>query len=343
MPADSVRIIPLGGLGEVGKNMTVFEYRGRMVLLDAGLTFPHDDMLGIDIVLPDFSYVAERVGQLDAIVLTHAHEDHIGALPYLLREIGTDAEVWGTRFTLGLVKSKLDEHGLTPHVDLMEIKPEGGKVKVGPFMMEFMRVTHSVPDAVSVAFHTDFGPIIHTGDFKLDPTPIDNRPHRSGAARSARRCGRCAADVRLHQCRGAGIDGVRAHRGCLATRDHPLRAGPRDRHGVLIPRPPAAAGGRCRGRERPRGGDRRALDEPQLQHRAEPGLRRGARRRDHQAASPRRVHAPSDRGHLHRQPGRADVGPHAHRRRHPPGAADPLDRHGRDLGQGDPRQRGQGQ
>ncbi len=176
MAADPVRIIPLGGLGEVGKNMTVFEYRGRMVLLDTGLTFPRDDMLGIDIVLPDFSYVADRVDTLDAIVLTHAHEDHIGALPYLLREIGTSADVWGTRLTLGLVKSKLDEHGLTPHVDLVEIKPEGGKVQVGPFMMEFMRVTHSVPDAVAVAFHTDFGPIVHTGDFKLDPTPIDNRP-----------------------------------------------------------------------------------------------------------------------------------------------------------------------
>jgi ribonuclease J len=156
--------------------MTVFEYRGRMVLLDTGLTFPRDDMLGIDIVLPDFTYVAENVDKLDAIVLTHAHEDHIGALPYLLREVGTSAEVWGTRLTLGLVKSKLDEHGLTPHVDLVEIKPEGGQVQVGPFTMEFMRVTHSVPDAVAVAFHTEFGPIIHTGDFKLDPTPIDNRP-----------------------------------------------------------------------------------------------------------------------------------------------------------------------
>ena len=180
MAPDPVRIIPLGGLGEVGKNMTVFEYRDRMVLLDTGLTFPRDDMLGIDIVLPDFSYVAERVDRLDAIVLTHGHEDHIGALPYLLREIGTAAEVWGTRLTLGLVKSKLDEHGLSPHVDLVEIKPEGGTVQVGPFTMEFMRVTHSVPDAVAVAFHTEFGAIVHTGDFKLDPTPIDDRPTELG-------------------------------------------------------------------------------------------------------------------------------------------------------------------
>ena len=107
-----MRIIPLGGLGEVGKNMTVFERDGRLLLLDAGLSFPHSEMFGIDLVLPDFSYVADRADRLEAIVLTHGHEDHIGALPYLLREVGTDAEVWGTRLTLGLVKSKLDEHGL---------------------------------------------------------------------------------------------------------------------------------------------------------------------------------------------------------------------------------------
>ena len=187
MAADPVRIIPLGGLGEVGKNMTVFEYRDRMVLLDTGLTFPRDDMLGIDIVLPDFSYVAERVDRLDAIVLTHGHEDHIGALPYLLREIGTAADVWGTRLTLG--------HG---QVEARRARPvaarEPGRdqargrarCRSGPFAMEFMRVTHSVPDAVAVAFHTEFGPIVHTGDFKLDPTPIDDRPHRPRPAERAR-------------------------------------------------------------------------------------------------------------------------------------------------------------
>ncbi len=176
MGDQAVRIIPLGGLGEVGKNMTVFELGERRVLIDAGLTFPRDDMLGIDIVLPDFTYLAERAETLEAIVLTHGHEDHIGALPYLLREIGTSAEVWGTRLTLGLVKSKLDEHGLTPHVDLVEINPERGRVELGPFTAEFVRVTHSVPDAVAVALHTPFGTIVHTGDYKLDATPIDGRP-----------------------------------------------------------------------------------------------------------------------------------------------------------------------
>jgi ribonuclease J len=175
MTASAVRIIPLGGLGEVGKNMTVFERDGRMILIDVGLTFPRDEMLGIDIVLPDFGYVSDRVGTLDAIVLTHGHEDHVGALPYLLREIGTTAPVWGTRLTLGFVKSKLDEHGLLPQTELVEIVPERGRVRLGPFDAEFVRVTHSVPDAVAVVLHTDHGAIVHTGDFKLDPTPIDDR------------------------------------------------------------------------------------------------------------------------------------------------------------------------
>jgi ribonuclease J len=173
--AEPVRIVPLGGLGEVGKNMTVFEQGGRMLLLDAGLSFPHNEMYGIDLVLPDFRYVVDRADDLEAIILTHGHEDHIGALPYLLREAGTGAQVWGTRLTLGMVKSKLDEHGLLAHTELMEIDPEGGRVQVGPFEAEFARVTHSVPDAVAVVLHTDFGPIVHTGDFKLDESPVDGR------------------------------------------------------------------------------------------------------------------------------------------------------------------------
>jgi ribonuclease J len=172
---EAVRIIPLGGLGEVGKNMTAFEHGGRMILVDAGLSFPRSELLGIDLVLPDFSYIAEHADILDAVILTHGHEDHIGALPYLLREIGTQAEVWGTRLTLGLVKSKLDEHGLLVHTELVEIDPEGGRVRVGPFDAEFVRVTHSVPDAVAVVLHTEHGAIVHTGDFKLDDTPIDGR------------------------------------------------------------------------------------------------------------------------------------------------------------------------
>jgi ribonuclease J len=170
-----VRIIPLGGLGEVGKNMTVFEHEQRLVMIDAGLTFPKSEMHGIDLVLPDFKYVADRAGQLEAVILTHGHEDHVGALPYLLKEVGTHPRVLGTRLTLGLIKSKLDEHGLGNDVELVEVSPEGGRVEVGPFQAEFVRMTHSIPDAVAVVLHTEHGAIVHSGDFKLDMTPIDGR------------------------------------------------------------------------------------------------------------------------------------------------------------------------
>jgi len=174
--AAAVRIIPLGGLGEVGKNMTVFEQDGDLVLIDVGLTFPRAEMHGIDLVLPDFAYVADRAESLRAVILTHGHEDHVGALPYLLKELGTFPPVMGTRLTLGLIKSKLDEHGLGNDVQLVEVSPDGGRVDVGPFQAEFVRMTHSIPDAVAVALHTAHGTILHTGDFKIDMTPIDGRP-----------------------------------------------------------------------------------------------------------------------------------------------------------------------
>src|ERR671924_2155378 len=134
----STRIIPLGGLGEVGKNMTVFEADGEAVVIDAGLAFPRDEHLGVDLILPDFTYLKERERPVRAVVLTHAHEDHVGALPYLLREVRVD-EVWATRLTLGLVKSKLDEHGLLRASELREIDPEAGGIQLGSFRAEFVR------------------------------------------------------------------------------------------------------------------------------------------------------------------------------------------------------------
>jgi len=165
-----LRIIPLGGLGEVGKNMTVYETAGATIVVDVGVAFPRDEHLGVDLILPDFGYLDGRT--VRAVVLTHAHEDHVGALPYLLREIRVE-EVWATRLTLGLVKSKLDEHGLLRAAELREIDPEAGRLELGPFRLEFVRMSHSVPDAVAICIETTAGRVLHTGDWKLDHTPVD--------------------------------------------------------------------------------------------------------------------------------------------------------------------------
>ncbi len=172
MPDGTLRIIPLGGLGEVGKNMMVYESGDDAIVVDAGLAFPRDEHLGVDLILPDFTYLSERQGPIRAVILTHGHEDHVGALPYLLREVAVQ-EVWATRLTLGLVKSKLDEHGLLRAAELREIRPEDGQIETGPFKVDFIRVAHSIPDAVAVVLETDAGRILHTGDYKLDHTPVD--------------------------------------------------------------------------------------------------------------------------------------------------------------------------
>ena len=168
----TTRIIPLGGLGEVGKNMTVYEADGEAVVVDAGLAFPRDEHLGVDLILPDFSYLTDRDRPIRAVVLTHGHEDHVGALPYLLRQARVE-EVWATRLTLGLIKSKLDEHGLMRAAELREADPDAGPVQLGPFTVEFVRVAHSIPDSVAVLLDTPGGRILHTGDYKMDHTPVD--------------------------------------------------------------------------------------------------------------------------------------------------------------------------
>ena len=168
----STRIVPLGGLGEVGKNMTVVECDDGLVIVDSGLSFPRDEHLGVDLVLPDFDYLRERRDEIRAVVLTHGHEDHVGALPYLMREVDIP-EVWATRLTLGLVKSKLDEHGLMRAAELVEIEPEKGPAQIGPFRAEFVRMAHSIPDAVAIALETPGGLVVVTGDYKIDHTPVD--------------------------------------------------------------------------------------------------------------------------------------------------------------------------
>ena len=167
-----LRITPLGGLGEVGKNLMVYESGGEIVIVDAGLAFPRDEHLGVDLVLPDFGYLRERADRVRAVLLTHAHEDHVGALPYLMREVKVP-EVWGTRFTLGLLQPKLDEHGLSQATELKEARPEDGAVEIGSFRAEFIRMAHSVPDTVAIVLEAGGLRILHTGDYKLDHTPVD--------------------------------------------------------------------------------------------------------------------------------------------------------------------------
>ena len=174
--SERVRVLPLGGLGEIGKNMTVVEHDGRIVVVDVGLRFPTPEMVGIDLVLPDFSYLRERVRDIEAIVVTHGHEDHLGALPWVLRELGADLDipVYGGALTVAMARSKLDEHKLRD-VELIEVEP-GEALELGPFSLEMIHMTHSIPDSSAVALGTELGTVLITGDYKFDQTPVDGPP-----------------------------------------------------------------------------------------------------------------------------------------------------------------------
>ncbi len=168
-----LKIIPLGGLHEIGKNITVFEYENEIMVLDCGLSFPEDDMLGVDLVIPDISYLEKNVEKIKGLVITHGHEDHIGAIPYLLRKI--NIPIFATKLTAGLIKNKLEEHKLVRSTKLKEVK-QGETIKLGKnFKVEFIRSSHSIPDSVMIAITTPAGTILHTGDFKVDYTPIDGK------------------------------------------------------------------------------------------------------------------------------------------------------------------------
>jgi ribonuclease J len=174
--AQKLRVLPLGGLGEIGKNMTVVEYEGRIVVVDTGLRFPTTDMLGIDLVLPDFTYLRERASDIEAIVITHGHEDHLGALPWVLRELGAKhaPPVYGGRLTVAMARSKLDEHHLR-EAELKDLSP-GEELTLGPFALEMVHMTHSIPDSCAVALTTDLGAVVVTGDYKFDQTPVSGAP-----------------------------------------------------------------------------------------------------------------------------------------------------------------------
>lgn len=170
-----VRIIPLGGLNEIGKNITAYECGNDIFIVDCGMGFPDADMLGVDIVIPDFTWLEKNVDRIRGLVVTHGHEDHIGSIPYFLKKVGTDIPIYGGALTVGLIEGKLKEHGLLGRAKLNVIKP-GDSVKLGCFSVEFIHVNHSIPDAMAVAITTPVGVIIQTGDFKVDYTPIDDTP-----------------------------------------------------------------------------------------------------------------------------------------------------------------------
>lgn len=168
----SLRIIPLGGLDAIGKNMTAFECGNDIILVDAGLMFPDDEHVGVDLILPDYTYVLENASRLRGIVITHGHEDHTGALPYLLKDLDRTVPILGTKLTLGMIQGKLEEHHLSKQPELREVH-RGGSAKLGCFDLEFFTVNHSIPGAMGVFIHTPAGNVLHTGDFKLDETPVD--------------------------------------------------------------------------------------------------------------------------------------------------------------------------
>ena len=169
---DNLKIIPLGGLDEIGKNITVFEYGNEIVLVDCGLEFPEDDMLGVDLVIPDVTYLEKNKEKIKGLVVTHGHEDHIGAIPYVLKQV--NMPIYATKLTIGLIKNKLEEHKLLSSTKLVTVE-QGQTINFGNIKVEFIRSSHSIPDSVMLGIHTPVGTILHTGDFKVDYTPIDDQ------------------------------------------------------------------------------------------------------------------------------------------------------------------------
>ena len=172
MRKESLRIIPLGGLGEIGKNITAIEYEDEIIVIDCGISFPDEDMYGIDLVIPDIKYLLDNKDKVKGLFLTHGHEDHIGAIPYILKQI--NMPVYGTKLTIGLVESKLKEHDMLSKTNLIPISP-GESIKLNKLIIEFIRVTHSIAESCALAIHTPIGIVLHTGDFKIDYTPIDGK------------------------------------------------------------------------------------------------------------------------------------------------------------------------
>ena len=243
----TLRVLPLGGVGEIGKNMTVVEYDGRIVLVDAGLRFPTAEQMGIDLVLPDFAYLRDRTDDIEAIVITHGHEDHLGALPWLLRELGEESipVTYGGQLTVAMARSKLDEHKLRKA--RLDVLPTGEPVQAGPFTIEMIHLTHSIPDACGVALTTELGTVLVHRRLQVRPDAGRRRAGGRVAARRARPRGPAAARRRLHERRPRGLLDQRVDRRAEPRARLPALRGPDRRHLLRVEHPPRAAG-RRRGR-----------------------------------------------------------------------------------------------
>ena len=252
----ALRIFALGGLGEIGRNMTVFEFGGRLLVVDCGVLFPEENQPGVDLILPDFGPIADRLDDIEAVVFTHGHEDHIGALPYLLRK-RADIPVYGSRLTMAFIDAKMREHRISPVATVVE---DGERVALGPFEVEFLAVNHSIPDAMALAIRTGAGVVLHTGDFKMDQLPLDGRiTDLNGFAR----LGDAGVDVLMVDSTNAEVPGfVSSERDIVpgARRRLPAGRGAHHRGVVRVPRAPDPAdhrhGGAARSQDRLRRADR---------------------------------------------------------------------------------------
>jgi ribonuclease J len=221
LPRDGLRVVPLGGLGEIGRNMTVFEHDGSLLVVDCGVLFPEEHQPGVDVILPDFTYIRDRLDDIEAIVLTHGHEDHIGGVPYLLRE-RPDIPLVGSKLTLAFIKAKLVEHKITPKT--IEVK-EGDRRRFGSFDTEFLAVNHSIPDSLAVAIRTRAGLVLHTGDFKMDQFPLDRR---ITDLRGFARLGEEGVDLFLTDSTNAEVPGfTMSERDLIPAIDEVFRTAPR--------------------------------------------------------------------------------------------------------------------
>ena len=298
-----LRMVALGGIGEIGRNMTVYEFDGRLLIVDCGVLFPEDAQPGVDLILPDLRLVEDRVDDIDAVVITHGHEDHIGALPWLLR-LRKDLPVIGARFSLALIAAKCREHRITPK---LEVVAEGERRTVGPFDLEFFAVNHSIPDALAVGIRTPAGTVLHTGDIKLDQLPLDGRLTDLGGFS---RLGDEGVDLFLVDSTNAEVPGfVAPEREIGPVLDSYIRTATAagDRGVLRLARAPGAADDRLRPAVRPQGRVRRPVDGPQ--HADRPGSRSadGARRPGPVAGQGAGPAARPGAADLHRLAGRAAV------------------------------------